>query len=116
MKIICVTTILTCVCLIGCAGEGPRIAQPSMSQAYHEVTLQDGINKEEAELLANVYFTWHVSGCGAVSAAIDSGDQWKFDAVIGVAARPFAPIFVNKQTGTITCSKGLTVTAPDKDV
>lgn len=98
--------------LSGCMSEGAREVMDQMANAYSEVCLEDGIDNEEATTLAGVYFTWHISGCGAIRQVIDDGSQWKFETVVGFAAKPYKPIFVDKKTGMITCSKGPTVKPP----
>ncbi|MHC4552592.1 MAG: hypothetical protein ACYSUT_07490 [Planctomycetota bacterium] len=96
----------------GCMSPGTKKANKNMAEAYSAIALEDGINKDEAEVLAETYFTWYISGCGATSEAIDNGDQWEVKTFFGVAAKPYSPIYIDKQTGKITCSKGPTISAP----
>jgi hypothetical protein len=88
-------------------------AKERMEQAYAKVELDNGINKGDASALADVYFHAYISGCGAIGETIDSGDTWEVKTVFGYAATPFAPIFVEKKTGKITCAKGPTIKPPE---
>ena len=104
-----------CSCGRQATENDPFDPQKFMSQAYHSVTLEDGIDQKEASLLAGAYFTAYISGCGGTDEPIDIGHAWEIKTVIGVAAKPYAPIFIDKKTGKITCSKGPSITAPTRD-
>ncbi len=83
-----------------------------MDEAYAEVDIKDGINEEEALLLGSAYFGTYLSGCGAAGEAVDQQDKWEVKTVIGYVALPYESIFIEKQTGKITCKKGPTVYPP----
>jgi hypothetical protein len=75
-----------------------------------KVHVQDGIDGEEANVLAKLYF-WRVFGvCGNTSPDGMIEQNWRFHTNVGVAAIPCAPILVSKTDGKIVCADGPTVT------
>jgi hypothetical protein len=94
----------------GSGDTGPFDPAKMMDAAYSEISLVDGIDREEATFLAGAYFTLYISGCGGTEIGIDRGDKWEVKTVIGVAAVPYESIFVEKATGVISCNKGPVVT------
>ena len=107
--------------LFGCScnRQGPEYEpfdpEKKMAETYNSITLEDGIDPKEASLLADVYFTAYISGCGGTDKPVDIGHAWEIKTVFGVAAQPYAPVFIDKKTGTITCDKGPTIKAPAKN-
>ncbi len=93
------------------AGGDPRSI---LELAYAKVRLDDGINQDEAKILADAYFSALISGCGATGRVFDQGDRWEIETKFGIAATPCDPIHVHKETGTITCNRAKTVKAPGR--
>jgi hypothetical protein len=94
------------------ANKSPN-AEESVKEAYSKIKLDDGIDKKEASILADVYFNVYISGCGGTSGdPIDQGNKWEIKTLFGYAAQPYDPIFIDKATGTIACAKGPTIKAP----
>ena len=87
-----------------------------MAEAYSRVTVEDGIDRLEAKVLADAYFTSHISACGATGPVIDQGDKWEVNTVFGYAATPFESIFIQKATGIITCKVGPKITPPSQEL
>ena len=87
-----------------------------MTDAYSKVTVEDGIDHLEAKVLADAYFSSHISGCGATGLVIDQGDKWEVKTVFGYAATPYESIFIQKATGIITCKKGPKITPPSQEL
>jgi hypothetical protein len=80
-----------------------------IKEAYSKVTIADGIDEDEAQLLASAYFTTHIGGCGATTTIVDQGDKWEIKTVFGYAGTAYESIYVQKSTGIITCKKGPTI-------
>lgn len=121
--------VLAIVILVGitgvcsCAVDQENLANKSFNseklikEAYLKIKLADGIDKKEAYILADAYFGAYISGCGFASQdPIDQGNKWEIKTFFGYAAQPYDSIFIDKATGTITCTKGPTIKAPGKIV
>jgi hypothetical protein len=70
----------------------------------------DGIDRAEAELLGEAYFTWQLGACGFAGDAQDARTEWRMPLKFGVAGRPLpAPIRVDKATGLVSYAEGPSV-------
>jgi len=64
------------------------------------IDIGDGIDRAEAQRIADWYFLNYISGCGACDPTEDNGTQWETKCVFGYAAEPMEnPIITDKQTG-----------------
>ena len=72
-------------------------------KALSKIKADDGIDKSEAEIIANYFFYNHQSiSCGAAGQIVDNNDSWKIPTFMGVAGSPYKPVFVSKNSGSIT--------------
>ena len=120
MKNIVIIAIICFFFILGCVTSSPTIKidptnlKKTMNEAYSKVTIDDGIDKDEANTLASTYFLMYISGCGGVTEIIDQNNKWEVKTVFGYAAIPFDSIFIEKATGEITCVKGPIIEPPQK--
>ena len=63
-----------------------------------KINVSDGINKREADTIAQAYFHKHV-GCGYYQKISDVGDYWKVEGLFGRGAQPIEGFVINKATG-----------------
>ena len=106
-KFLLVLLIGTCLMMSGCGSDPPLVYTPI------DIDLEDGINADEAMALAEAYFLYSGHGCGAVGEVIDEEEQWRAETVIGVAAQPYHPIYIEKKTGIIHSKMGRKMKATD---
>src|SRR5688572_18648986 len=79
------------------------------------ITIEDGIDAAEANVIAQSYFVRFGPGCGAASVVTDGGASWNAATRVGYGAVPTRePIRVDKGMGRVTWSDGPTVTNPKK--
>jgi hypothetical protein len=92
--------------LIGCATIENKIVcrqHEMLLKQIEDININDGVDRQEATILAQQYFVNYVSGCGAVGEPIDKGDYWEFYPVIGYAARKMDnQMHVDKKSGAIS--------------
>ncbi|MHC5082930.1 MAG: hypothetical protein ACYTET_03195 [Planctomycetota bacterium] len=98
--------IIICLLLAGC-NSTQEFNLPS------DVNFEDGINKNEAEILANAYFMHYVNGCGGAYPAINEGQRWRVETFVGYGGQPSYPIYIEKETRVIHSKMGPTVEIAD---
>ena len=76
------------------------------------VVVEDGINEQEADIIAQSYFIRFGFGCGAAAKVTDGGEYWVSRTYVGYAAVPYEPIRIDKRTGCVTWSNGPTIENP----
>lgn len=105
----------------GCVSRSPNPASTSIDQRRVEinpwiynqlesVSLKDGVSEEEANKLANVYWTLFCSRCGMADPVRDAGEDWKAAVASGFIPTPKGDISIHKNSGKITFSRGPTIT------
>jgi hypothetical protein len=121
------TATLLAVILSGCAG--PRgmtreQAELEYRPQLHEISLADGIDKSEAEVIARAYFSEFCPMNGGLSGVYDGGQEWVAKTAIGDTfikhlfstdaplEETKEPIRINKKTGRVTWSDGPTIDDP----
>lgn len=72
-----------------------------MAQAYAGMQRDDGIDEQEAQVLADHYFAAFISGCGSVMQATQKGDEYHCTTVVGRGATPGPVIVVHAASGAI---------------
>ncbi len=92
---------------IGCATfhQDARIYQGHSEglRLIQSINIDDGVSAEEASILADSYFMFFVSGCGALDRPIDKNDYWEFNAYIGDSGTKMnETIRVDKLTGAVS--------------
>ena len=104
---------LSCI-LCGCASYQTRDDHRRELQAQLQtVVVEDGINLQEANIIAQSYFLRFGPGCGVATTVSDDGAYWVAKTYIGIAAVPTRePIRINKRTGQVTWSDGPTIENP----
>jgi hypothetical protein len=112
------TTALVLICF-GCATHHPiRLsgidrrgpwASAWVQQKLNSVSLENGVSKEEADKLANVYWRLFCSSCGLVEPARDAGEVWQAQVVSGFMPAPQGDISIHKITGEISWTRGPTI-------
>lgn len=70
--------------------------------ALKTVEIADGINQSEAYIIAKAFFWSKISGCGFPDKPVSQNNFWVSKTRIGYAAVPGEPIFIDKNTGTIS--------------
>ena len=85
---------------------------PIVSEAYAQVELKDGVDSDEAAILADAYFMGYVTGNGMIGEISDRGDAWEFETFVEYSRTPYKPIQVSKKNGRITCGGGPIVDPP----
>ena len=77
------------------------------------VTVDDGINSKEANIIAQSYFLRFGPTCGMAMQTTDDGKSWIAKTYIGYAGTETRePIRIDKQTGQVTWSNGPTIKNP----
>ena len=69
--------------------------------ALQKVDTADGINQEEAYVIAKAFFWSKISGCGFPIKPIKEGGFWVSKTRVGYAGVPGDPIYINEKTGNI---------------
>lgn len=100
-----VVIVLSLFSLCGCAT--PK--NPTDKEIIASIKMDNGINEQEANDIAWVYFKRVYGGCGMIGKAIDQGSCWKFQAMVGYAGSHKDSIFVDKKTAKIWCGAGPTI-------
>ena len=85
---------------------------PIVEDAYNQVDLSDGVDGDEATILAEAYFMGYVTGNGMIGEAADRGDSWEFETFVEYSRTPYNPIQVIKKSGQIICGGGPLVNPP----
>jgi len=62
----------------------------------------DGINKEEAYVIAKAFFWSNISGCGFPEIPVKEGNNWVSQTRIGYAGVSGEPIYIDVTNGIIT--------------
>ena len=115
MRIVC------CLSLIPFIVSGCIKAEPAVSAADEidgvkatagEVVIADGVDKGEAAILAENYFSMYLGSCGGVELPIEKGDYWESGVVAGIAGERLEPIIIEKKTGRISWAGGPTIDDP----
>ncbi len=75
------------------------------------VSLQDGVNKFEAENIAKAYFRYNI-GCGYFKEVTDSKNDWVVEGGFGYSGTPIKGFLINKKTGSITSPVGPSYKSP----
>ena len=71
-------------------------------KALSKVDASDGINEEEAHVIAEAFFLSKISGCGYPEKPVREGGFWVSKTRIGYAGQLGDSIFIEVGTGTIT--------------
>ena len=69
--------------------------------SLHAVNASNGIDKAEANIIAEVYFYYQISSCGYAAEPESDIENWISKTRIGVVGKAGPPILINKQTGDI---------------
>ena len=69
--------------------------------SLHAVNASNGIDKAEAQIIAEVYFYYQISSCGYAAEPESDVENWISKTRIGVVGKAGPPILINKQTGDI---------------
>lgn len=85
---------------------------PIVAEAFSSVELSDGVDGDEAAVLAEAYFMGYVTGNGMIGEAVDRGDLWEFETFVEYSRTPYNPIQVMKKSGQIICGGGPLVNPP----
>ena len=101
-----------------CSAESPpkiddKKPEERMAECYSKIALSDGVDEKEANELAQVYFLQCISGCGNAGEVVDTGKNWESKTLVGRGAQPGDSIFIEKDTGKITCKSGPTIEPPN---
>jgi hypothetical protein len=84
----------------------------ALQAQLHTIVVEDGINLQEANIIAQSYFIRFGPGCGAAADVIDGGDVWISKVFVGYAATPRESILIDKHTGRVTWKYGPTSENP----
>ena len=77
------------------------------------ITIEDGIDSKEANIIAQSYFLEFGPGCGMAIQATDDGRSWIVKTYIGYAGTETRePIRIDKYTGQVSWSNGPTIENP----
>jgi len=77
------------------------------------VTIDDGINSKEANIIAQIYFLRFGPSCGMAMPVTDDGGSWISTTYIGIGGtETHEPIRIDKHTGHVTWSSGPTIENP----
>lgn len=98
--------------LCGCATPTYGDACWKLQAQMREVVVEDGINAQEADIIAQSYFSRFGWGCGAVGEVVESDTSWVAKTFFGFGAEPREPIRIDKRTGRVTWSHGPTIKNP----
>lgn len=85
---------------------------PIVADAYNQVDLSDGVDGDEATILAEAYFMGYVTGNGMIGEITDRGEAWEFETFVEYSRTPYNPIQVMKKSGQINCGGGPLVNPP----
>jgi hypothetical protein len=70
--------------------------------ALRSVDTKEGIDKNEAYIIAKAFFWTNISGCGFPTEPEDKGQHWKSKTYIGYGGLPGAPIIIDKKSGSVS--------------
>ncbi len=76
----------------------------AMTTALAAVDPDDGIDADEARILAQAYLGAAVSGCGGVGDVRAEGEAWVWDSLVGRGARPGPQIRVARDGTSISAA------------
>ena len=80
-----------------------------------DVNVSDGVNKNEAAVLANAYYRrFAVIACGGIAPIVDMQDYWDIPVAVGIVGQPFGSIKIDKQTAKMSWEHGPTIEEPVK--
>jgi hypothetical protein len=96
----------------GCATPTYGDQRSKLRLQMREVVVEDGINAQEADIIAQSYFVRFGWGCGAAATVVESDTAWVAKTYFGFAADPREPIRIDKRTGRVTWSQGPTIENP----
>lgn len=88
--------ILLCFLLVGCASQPKQMTR---------VDLSDGVDKQEASIIADDYLRQHLSASLGHTGPYDGGAAWIFKItgdVVPVELPDIPPVLVDKSTGVVT--------------
>lgn len=80
-------------------------------EEMRRLRITDGVDRFEAWILATAYFSRTFGSCGFVLLPQSEGGRWKVRAAVGRNGNP-ADVFVDLETGVITCEGQETVFDP----
>ena len=101
------------VALLVLAGCTPPIAQSETpASLLRSVDASDGINRAEAESIAEAYFLKHV-GCGVYTGLASGPDSWIVKGKHGFAGDPIKGFLIDKQSGAIRSPVGPSYVRPE---
>lgn len=82
---------------------------------WESLKVEDGISLIEAHFIASEYFDRYVSGCGTLGGYSEDPEFWKFEVILGFAARRYEhPLMINKKNGQISLEGFPTISDPFK--
>ncbi|HSI14522.1 MAG TPA: hypothetical protein VK961_20900 [Chthoniobacter sp.] len=91
---------------VACACSTPQTARndsyTKTQQEAARVIATDGIDRNEAQVLATAYFHRFISGCGYVGTPERHGSYWVAQVFFGFAGTPHGYIRVDARTGAIS--------------
>ena len=96
----------------GCATDTYGDASWKLRRQMREVVVEDGINAQEADIIAQSYFVRFGWGCGAAAPVAESDTAWVAKTYFGYGADPREPIRIDKLSGRVTWSHGPTIKKP----
>jgi hypothetical protein len=110
--------ILSLACLVCSCRTGPKPEtydqrRSRLATELKAVTVEDGVDEAEANVIAQSYFLRFGPGCGYAADVTDGGPVWISAAHVGYAGVPTRePIRIDKRTGRVTWGNGPTVEDP----
>ena len=93
-----------CACSAGAQSSTSNTYVEDM-QAVKQLDASNGINSEQAYLIARVFFWTNISGCGLPFEPEDGGKYWVSKTAVGYAGAPAAPIYIDKRTASVSWDK-----------
>src|SRR5262245_17958634 len=75
-----------------------RDARYELPDRVTQITLENGVDKTEANTIAEWYWTFYYPGWGVLDVVHDGGDVWIAPTHVGVAAAPGSDIRVSKKS------------------
>ena len=110
--------LLTAAMMSACAGKpstGTHAASRTdgaggvdhLQSELRRVDASDGVDANEARVIADMYFLTHISGCGATDEVVLRGRVWVVSLLVGVAGSPMdETVNVDAQSGGVSSSLG----------
>ncbi|MBF0480019.1 MAG: hypothetical protein HQL26_11110 [Candidatus Omnitrophica bacterium] len=127
-KIFC---LISCFFIVGCSWLIPNPSPEQVrkkeemmrarEQEYRintlkKINIDDGVDYKEAQILAGLYFSDYISGCGCPGKIIDAGDHWEVELFFGYAAEKMKNnLIIDKASGKMTLTNYPTINDPLKE-